>query len=88
MHIAVRELKSNLSRILALAQEGEVIEVRSHSKPVARIVGITPHADQNLRALSATGTLTWKGAKPKFAPPLLLSPGSKTVAQMVLEDRN
>lgn len=87
MHIAVRELKSSLSRVLALAQDGEVIEVRSHSKPIARIVGISPQADPNLRALSATGTLTWTGKKPRFAPAHALSPNAKTVAQAVLEDR-
>lgn len=87
MHIAVRELKSRLSRVLALAQNGEVIEVRSHSKPIARIVGIAPQADPNLRALLATGTLTWKGTKPRLAPAQALSPLGKTVTQIVLEDR-
>ena len=88
MHIAVRELKSSLSRVLALAQNGEVIEVRSHSKPIARIVGIAPQADKNLRALLATGTLTWNGTKPRFAPARSLSSQGKTVVQTVLEDRN
>ena len=88
MHIAVRELKSSLSRVLALAQDGEVIEVRSHRKPIARIVGIAPQADPNLLALLATGTLTWKGSKPGFAPAQSLSPNGKAIAQMVLEDRN
>ena len=35
MDIAIRELKSSLSRVLAAAQGGEVIEVTSHRKPVA-----------------------------------------------------
>lgn len=88
MHISVRELKSSLSRVLALAQNGEVIEVRSHSKPIARIVGIAAQANQNLRTLLATGTLTWKGGKPKFGPAQSLSPNGNTIAQMVLEDRH
>jgi len=89
MQIAVRALKSSLSRVLALAQEGEVIEVRSHNKPIARIVGIapTPQADVELRRLIASGTVSWNGSKPKFAPALALQPVGKSIGQMVLEDR-
>lgn len=87
MHVAVRELKSSLSRILSLAQRGEIIEVTSHNKPIARIVGIPPQADEGLRRLMATGTLSWNGSKPRLASPLALVPGGTPVSQMVLEDR-
>lgn len=87
MHIAVRELKSRLSRVLALAQGGEVIEVTSHSKPIARIVGIPPQADEGLRRLMASGLLSWNGSKPKFEPASALAPVGKPIGWMVLEDR-
>lgn len=87
MHVAIRELKSSLSRVLALAQSGEVIEVTSHSKPIARIVGIPPQADERLRRLLASGALSWNGSKPSFAPAQVLAPGGKPLGQMVLEDR-
>ncbi len=87
MHVAIRELKSSLSRVLALAQGGEVIEVTSHSKPIARIIGIPPQTDESLRRLMATGILSWNGSKPRFAPAQALAPGGKPIGQMVLEDR-
>lgn len=87
MHVAVRELKSGLSRLLSLAQGGEVIEVTSHNKPIARIVGIPPQADEGLRRLMATGALSWRGGKPRFAPLVELASGGTLVSQMVLEDR-
>ena len=87
MHVAVRALKSSLSRVLSLAQGGEIIEVTSHNKPIARIVGIPPQADEGLRRLMATGALSWGGGKPKFAPPVELAPSGTSVSQMVLEDR-
>lgn len=87
MHIAIRELKSGLSRALALAQSGEVIEVTSHNKPVARIVGIPPQADDGLRRLLAIGALSWSGGKPKLAAPLTLTSSGTAVSRMVLEDR-
>lgn len=87
MHVAIRELKSSLSRVLALAQGGEVIEVTSHNKPIARIVGIPPQANEGLRRLMATGNLSWNGSKPRFVPAQALAPGGKPIGQMVLEDR-
>jgi len=87
MHVAVRELKSSLSRVLALAQGGEVIEVTSHNKPIARILGIPQQADEGLRRLMASGTLSWRGGKPRLSPPVELASGGKSVSQMLLEDR-
>lgn len=87
MHVAVRELKSSLSRLLALAQSGEVIEVTSHNKPIARIIGIPPQADEGLRQLMASGALSWNGRKPELAPLLELAQGGTSLSQMVLEDR-
>ena len=87
MQIAVRELKSSLSRVLAMAQGGEVIEVRSHNKPIARIVGIAPQANVGLHRLMASGTVSWNGSKPKLAPALALQPDGKSIGQMVVEDR-
>lgn len=87
MRVAVRELKSSLSRVLSLAQGGELIEVTSHNKPIARIVGIPQQADEGLRRLMAIGALSWSGGKPLFASPLELAPGGTSLGQMVLEDR-
>ena len=87
MHVAIRELKSSLSRILSLAQGGELIEVTSHNKPIARIVGIPPQAEEGLRRLMVGGILSWSGSKPRFVPPVALAPGGTSVSQMLLEDR-
>lgn len=87
MLVAVRELKSSLSRVLSRAQAGEVIEVTSHNKPIARIVGIPPLADTGLRDLIASGALCWSGGKPLLAPPQALHAQGTSVSQIVLEDR-
>jgi prevent-host-death family protein len=88
MHIAIRELKANLSRVLARARAGELIEVTSHNKPVARIVGIPEAGDDGLRRLVGSGDVSWSGRKPVFQPPLDLGPGGVPVSRIVLEDRN
>jgi antitoxin (DNA-binding transcriptional repressor) of toxin-antitoxin stability system len=73
--------------VLARAQQGEVIEVTSHNKPIARIVGIPAQVEPGLRQLLATGAVSWGGGKPRYNAPVQLSPRGAPVRQMVLEDR-
>lgn len=88
MSIAIHELKANLSKVLTRAQQGEIIEVTFHNKPIARITGIPQLADAGLSKLIASGAISWNGEKPKLSPPLQLSAGGTPVSRMVLEDRN
>ncbi len=87
MKIAVRELKARLSRVLALARSGEVVEVRSHDVPIARITGIPAVAKGPLQQLVAVGDVTWNGRKPALSPPVVLAPSGISVSAIVLEDR-
>lgn len=87
MQIAIRELKSGLSRVLAIARSGETVEITSHRKPVARIVGILPGVESGLARLLVEGTVSWNGSKPAQAPAIVLNGNALPVSQMVLEDR-
>lgn len=87
MSVAVRELKASLSRVLSRAQQGEVIEVTSHNKPIARIMGIPEQAKSGLRRLIVSGAVSWSGGKPRHALPVQLTSRGASVSQMVLEDR-
>ena len=87
MQIAIRELKATLTRVLSLAQGGEVIEVTSHGKPIARITGVPSSADTGLQALFSSGAVTWAGGRPIFKPVPLRASKAKSVSDMVLEDR-
>ena len=87
MKVAVRQLKVSLSKLLARAQSGEVIEVTSHQKPTARIVGIPKSSEEPLSFLILNGSLSWNGQKPAPEPPIrLLSPG-KSLSSLIQEDR-
>ncbi len=88
MSVAVRELKASLSRVLSRAQHGEVIEVTSHNKPIARIIGIPAHAEPGLRKLIAGGAVSWSGGKPRHKSPVSMAARGASVSQMVLEDRH
>ena len=87
MQIAIRELKATLSRVLSLAQGGEVIEVTSHRKPIARITGVPDIAEKGLQVLIASGAVSWAGGRPTFKPVPLRASKAKSVSDMVLEGR-
>jgi prevent-host-death family protein len=87
MSVAIRELKASLSQVLSRAQQGEIIEVTSHNKPIARIIGIPAHAEAGLRKLIASGAVSWGGGKPRHKLPVNVTSGGASVSQMVLEDR-
>lgn len=87
MSVAVRELKASLSRVLSRAQHGEIIEVTSHNKPIARIIGIPEQAEAGLRRLMASGAVSWSGGKPRHELPVQVTSRGASVSQMVLEDR-
>ncbi|MDZ4251202.1 MAG: type II toxin-antitoxin system prevent-host-death family antitoxin [Sulfuritalea sp.] len=87
MSIAIRELKASLSSVLLRAQAGEIIEITSHNKPVACIVGIPRQAEAGLRGLIVGGVLSWSGGKPRTKAPLEMARRGTPVSAMVLEDR-
>lgn len=87
MHVAIHELKAQLSRCVAQAGAGEVIVITSHNKPVARLTGVPPGAPAGLQAMVASGAVTWSGRKPAPSMPVALSPGGRSLSEMVIEDR-
>jgi prevent-host-death family protein len=87
MRIAMHELKAGLSRYVARARAGEVIEVTSHDKPVARLTGIASADAPGVARLLARGAAQWQGGKPALKAAVRLRATGKALAEMVLEDR-
>ncbi len=85
MQVSVQEFKSHLSHYVEQAQSG-VIELTSHRKVVARIIGVRQSDNTGVARLLAAGVATWQGGKPEGAE-LRLQERGKPVSQMVLEDR-
>ena len=88
--VSVRDLKTHLSEWLARAQAGEVVEVTSHRKPIARITAVKP-ADSGItsplqKAIDA-GLISWNGEKPNLPPPVKLRGQRKLLSDIVIEDR-
>ena len=88
--VSVRDLKTHLSEWLARAQAGEVVEVTSHRKPIARITAVKP-ADSGitspLQKAIDVGLISWNGEKPNLPPPVKLRGQVKLLSDIVIEDR-
>ena len=86
MLVSIQEFKSHLSQYVGQAQSGELIELTSHRKVVARIVGVPPADSAGVARLLAAGAASWQGGKPVGAT-LELQAVGKPVSVLALEDR-
>jgi prevent-host-death family protein len=86
MQVSMRELKAHLSQYVVQAQAGHLIELTSHRRVVARIVGVPPTGNTSVARLLAAGVASWQGGKPEGAS-LALQGGGKMMSAMVQEDR-
>jgi prevent-host-death family protein len=87
MKIAMHQLKAGLSRYVALARAGEVVEIASHGKLVARLIGMPMKTQTGLAGLLASGAASWSGGKPALRPPVTLAPHPRSLSETVVEDR-
>ena len=88
--VSVRDLKTHLSEWLARAQAGEVVEVTSHRKPIARITAVKPANSaitSPLQKAIDAGLISWNGEKPNLPPPVKLRGQRKLLSDIVIEDR-
>lgn len=87
MRVAIRELRAGLSRYVALARDGAVIEITTHGKPVARMIGVPHPSNGGIARLQATGAAQWNGLKLDLLDPVVLCGEGKSLSAIVMEDR-
>ncbi|HEX7327395.1 MAG TPA: type II toxin-antitoxin system prevent-host-death family antitoxin [Casimicrobiaceae bacterium] len=85
--VSIRELKSQLSRYLRLTKAGETVEITDRGIPIGRIVpNSTPVVDR-VTAIAQSGLLAWNQRKLGRRMPSARVRGKKTVAELLVEDR-
>ncbi|RME59956.1 MAG: type II toxin-antitoxin system prevent-host-death family antitoxin [Caldilineae bacterium] len=87
LEAGIRELKSNLSAYLRQVKAGGSVLITEHGKPIGRIVPIAPSLESKLDALQQAGLIAWNGRKLGAIAPLGRVQGKRTVAELLLEDR-
>ncbi len=85
--VSIRELKSRLSHYLQLTRKGESVVITDHGVPIGRIVPMGQDLGERLAAMRETGLAQWSGRKLRRRKPVAKLLGRKTVAQLLVEDR-
>ena len=85
--VGIRQLKEQLSHFVEQVKTGETVVITERGKPVGRIVPMAPSLDIRLEQLAQAHLLSWSGRKLSATAPIVRVRGTKTVADLLLEDR-
>lgn len=85
--VSIRELKSRLSHYLRLARSGEPVVITDRGVPVGRLVPIERDLEGRVAALHAARQLQWSGQRLTPRKPAVRIPRGKSVAELIVEDR-
>jgi prevent-host-death family protein len=87
MTVGIRELKARLSAYMQQVKAGATLLVTERGKPIGRIVPLSPSLETRVQALAQAGLVAWNGHKLLPRSPVARTRGKRTVADMLLEDR-
>ncbi len=85
--IGIRELKATLSECVREVKSGRTIVVTDHGRPVARIIPEAISLRERVDALRNAGAIAWSGRRLRRAKPAGKVRGDKTVADLIIENR-
>ena len=85
--VNIRELKSRLSHYLRLAKGGESVEIMDRGTPIGRIIPTGFPIQDRIEAMAQSGLLLWNKRKLKRMAPVARVRGKRTVADLLIEDR-
>jgi prevent-host-death family protein len=85
--VNVRELKSRLSYYLRLTKSGASVEITERGTPIGRIVPATAPIENRIEAMLQSGLVLWNKRKLKPMVPVARVRGKRSVAALLIEDR-
>ncbi len=85
--VNIRELKSRLSHYLRLAKDGKAVEITERGTPIGRIIPTVLPIQDRIEAMAQSGLLVWNKRKLKPLKPVARVRGKRTVAELLVEDR-
>jgi len=85
--VNIRELKSRLSNYLRLVKAGESVEITERGTPIGRIVPTALPIENRMTSMAQAGLLLWNKHKLEPIAPVARVRGKRTVADLLIEDR-
>lgn len=86
--VGIRELKAKLSECVRTVKEGGTVIVTEHGRAVARLVPEPESLRERMLALATAGDIVWNGEPFKPAGPVARIRGSRTLADLIVEERD
>ncbi|HEY9420323.1 MAG TPA: type II toxin-antitoxin system prevent-host-death family antitoxin [Thermoanaerobaculia bacterium] len=85
--VGIRELKAHLSGLVREVREGATLVITDRGEAVARIVPMPGKKEDKFKQLLDTGMVAWSGERLPARVPRVPARGPKTVAELLIEDR-
>ncbi|MFO0983618.1 MAG: type II toxin-antitoxin system prevent-host-death family antitoxin [Planctomycetota bacterium] len=85
--VGVRDLKARLSHYLRMVRQGRTIEITDRGQTVGRIVPAGKALADKVEDLVAAGLVAWSGKKLKSRPGVPRATRKRSVADLLVRDR-
>jgi len=85
--VGIRELKARLSAYMRQVKAGATLLITERGKPIGRIVPLSPSVETRVQELAQAGLVAWSGRRLVPRAPVARTRGKRTVAGLLLEDR-
>ncbi len=85
--VGIRDLKARLSEYLQRVRQGQAILITDRGRPVGRILPVDASLEERIEAAIEAGIVVWSGESHPIGEPVAKVRGDKTVAEMIVEDR-
>lgn len=85
--VGIRELKTRLGMYMRRVQGGATVIITDRGKPVGRIIPVKTPPEVQIQELVEAGLLEWSGRKLGRRTPVARTRGGKTVAELLIENR-
>ncbi len=85
--VGIRELKARLSYYLRQVKAGATLVITEHNRPIGKIVPANLAFDERLQVLIDSGLSAWSGKSLSAIEPVAKTCGPRTVADLLVENR-
>jgi prevent-host-death family protein len=85
--VNIRELKSRLSEYLRRVKAGETVEIAERGTTIGRMVPVEQPLLDRLEVMRQSGLVQWSKRRLRPAAPVASVRGRRSVARLLIEDR-
>jgi prevent-host-death family protein len=85
--VGIRELKARLAMYVRHVKAGGTLTVTERGKPIVRLVPANASLEERMNEMMRAGLITWSGRPFRPQKPVARVRGKKTVAEILLENR-